>query len=144
VGVIGPNGSGKTTLIRAITKIMKPVHGEVLLDEEPIDALSFKELAQRVAVVEDWAISTSRSGSKIWCSRQNSTPARFLRSWKRGRSGHSREAMRLTGILELAERMVESLSSGERQLVFIARALAQEPSCSSWTSLQAILTSPIR
>jgi len=39
----------------------------------------------------------------------------------------AREAMRLTGIVELKDRMVESLSSGERQLAFIARALCQEP-----------------
>ena len=128
VGVIGPNGSGKTTLIRAVTKIMKPVHGKVLLEEQPIDALSFKELAQRVAVVGrlgDFDLKI-RVEDLVLLGR---LPHRqgFALLEKRTDLDIAREAMRLTGILKLKDRMVESLSSGERQLVFIARALAQEP-----------------
>ena len=128
VGVIGPNGSGKTTLIRAITKVMKPVHGEVLLEGEAIDALSFKELAQRVAVVGrlgdlDLKISVE---DLVLLGR---IPHRqgFALLEKKADLDIAGEVMRLTGILELKDRLVESLSSGERQLAFIARALAQEP-----------------
>ena len=128
VGVIGPNGSGKTTLIRAVTKIMRPVHGEVLLEGEPIDALSFRELARRVAVVGrlgdlDLKISVE---DLVLLGR---IPHRqgFALLEKKVDLDIAREAMRLTGIVELKDRTVESLSSGERQLAFIARALCQEP-----------------
>lgn len=128
VGVIGPNGSGKTTLIKVVTKIMKPVHGKVLLEEQPLDTLSFRELAQRIAVVGrlgDFDLKI-RVEDLVLLGR---IPHRrhFALLEKSADLDISREAMRLTGILELKERTVESLSSGERQLVFIARALAQEP-----------------
>jgi iron complex transport system ATP-binding protein len=128
VGLIGPNGSGKTTLIRAVTKIMKPVHGKVFLEKQPIDALSFKELAQRVAVVGrlgDFDLKV-RVEELVLLGR---IPYRqgFALLEKRTDLDIAREAMDLTGILKLKDRMVESLSSGERQLVFIARAVAQKP-----------------
>ena len=50
-GVIGPNGSGKTTLMRVATKVIRPAAGEVLLEGRDIRAMSYRELATRMAVV---------------------------------------------------------------------------------------------
>ena len=51
VGIIGPNGSGKTTVLRAITRLIKPMQGEIYLNDRDIYTLSHKEVAQEIAVV---------------------------------------------------------------------------------------------
>src|SRR5437867_1363532 len=51
VGLVGPNGCGKTTLIRAVTKVVKPVSGEVRLSGDEVGSLPQAEIARRVAVV---------------------------------------------------------------------------------------------
>jgi iron complex transport system ATP-binding protein len=128
VGVIGPNGSGKTTLIRAATRAIKPTEGEVLLKGKPLGMLSFKELAQQVAVVGrlyDLDVHM-RVEDLVLLGR---IPHRRAFRFMEGRSDLdiARTAMDLTGTLRLKSRFVDSLSSGERQLAFIARSLAQEP-----------------
>ncbi len=51
VGLIGPNGSGKTTLLRTLYRSLTPKAGLVTLDDTPLDQLSTREVARRVAVV---------------------------------------------------------------------------------------------
>ncbi len=51
LGIIGPNGSGKTTLIRALTRILKPYSGSILLSGQDINNLEYGEIAKKVAVV---------------------------------------------------------------------------------------------
>jgi iron complex transport system ATP-binding protein len=128
VGVIGPNGSGKTTLLRAITKVIRPTRGSVLLDGIDTDRLSVKGLARRLAVVarpdeDDVKITVEeyvllgriphRHGFSLLEDKEDIQIAHH--------------AMRLTDVFSLKERPMNDLSSGERQLVSIARAIAQEP-----------------
>jgi iron complex transport system ATP-binding protein len=128
VGVIGPNGSGKTTLIRAVTRAIRLAEGQVLLKGKPLLSLTYRELARQVAVVgrlydldvrmkvEDLVLLgriPHRSGFRLM-ERKTDLDA-------------AHEAMKLTGISGLGNRFVDSLSSGERQLAFIARAIAQAP-----------------
>ncbi len=51
VGLIGPNGSGKSTIIKALSRIIKPCSGKILLDGENISRISRGELARMVGVV---------------------------------------------------------------------------------------------
>ena len=128
VGVVGPNGSGKTTLIRAITKAIRLVEGEVLLKGTPLAMLSFRELAQRVAVVGrlyDLDVRMRVEDLVLLGRIPHRTGLRLME--RRSDLDIAHEAMDLTGTLRLGGRFVDSLSSGERQLAFIARALAQEP-----------------
>jgi iron complex transport system ATP-binding protein len=128
VGVIGPNGSGKTTLIRAVTRTIKLAEGEVLLKGEKLDTLSFKELAQQVAVVGRLYDLDVRMRVEDLVLLGRIPHRKGLRLMERRSDlGAAEEAMDLTGTLSLRSRFVDSLSSGERQLAFIARALAQEP-----------------
>ena len=48
VGLVGPNGCGKTTLIRAVTKVVKPISGEVWLCGDEVGSLAQAEIARRV------------------------------------------------------------------------------------------------
>ena len=128
VGVIGPNGSGKTTLIRAATRAIKPAEGEVLFKGKPLGRFSFKELAQQVAVVGrlyDLDVQMRVEDLVLLGRIPHRRGLRLME--RRSDMDIAGTAMDVTGTLGLKDRFVDSLSSGERQLAFIARALAQEP-----------------
>lgn len=128
LGVVGPNGSGKTTLIRAISRVLKPVKGEVLLDGKNIWEMDPKAFARKVAVVSQEAprASNMRVQEYVLLGRiPHYRGLQFLES-KRDLEAAER-AMSMTGILHLKNRPLRDMSGGERQLALIAKALAQEP-----------------
>lgn len=51
VGIIGPNGSGKSTFLKCLYRVLKPQSGTVLIDNMPLEKLSYKESARKTAVV---------------------------------------------------------------------------------------------
>jgi iron complex transport system ATP-binding protein len=126
--IIGPNGSGKTTLLRAISGIISPTAGEILFEGRNISGLSRRDIAKRLAVVTN-LIDTNLEMSVEDFVLLGRIPHRegigFTDSRKDVES--ARNAMARTDVERLRDRLVTRLSSGERQLVFIARALAQEP-----------------
>lgn len=127
VGVIGPNGSGKTTLMRVATKVIRPAAGQVLLEGRDIGAMSYRELATRMAVVGPVDHDPGmRTADMVLLGR---IPLRERYRILDGKTEleAAREAMNVTGLLHLRDRPVSTLSSGERQLAYVARALAQEP-----------------
>ncbi len=127
VALAGPNGAGKTTLLRAATRTLSPCEGRIVLGRDPLSDLSRRSLAQRVAIVPQ--------------ETQIPFPFSALEVVLMGRSPHlnwlgfeseedvaiARRAMESVGVGELAERSILELSGGERQLVIVARALAQSP-----------------
>ncbi|HEY8153078.1 MAG TPA: ABC transporter ATP-binding protein [Myxococcota bacterium] len=123
----GPNGAGKTTLFRVASRVLRPTAGSVSLLGRPLDAYSRRELARVLAVVPQDAVIAFpfRVGEVVLMGRSPhlgplgfETPADLERA---------REAMARVGIEALADRSVLELSGGERQLVLLARALAQDP-----------------
>lgn len=128
VGVIGPNGSGKTTLLRAITKIIKPHKGEILFEKENLEKLSFKEVAKKIAVVSqarEIELKMSVEEFVLLGRIPHRRKWQFLETISDEKIAE--EAMVSTDTLKFKDRFVETLSAGERQLVFIARALTQQP-----------------
>lgn len=125
--ILGPNGCGKTTLIRAISGAIPLAGGCVELSGESINTLSASMIARKMAVV--------------WQGGQVNGDITVRRLVGYGRYAHLpwwqlrppqdepaiTAAMRRTGVLEFAERRVDTLSGGERQRVWLAAALAQEP-----------------
>lgn len=128
VGIIGPNGSGKTTLLRAVTKVLPLAGGEVLFEGRSLDRYSLKELARSIAVVGRLGDVDLRMPVEdlVLMGRIPHREGIALIE-KTADIDIARSAMESTGIGHLSGRLVESLSSGERQLAFIARALAQGP-----------------
>jgi len=127
VGIIGPNGSGKTTLLRAITRILKPRKGTVLLEERDIWQMGFKELARKVAVVPQSFGGGSISIEEFVLLGRIPYFAKFQFLETKKDLEIAKKCMALTDVTRLKDRPIGEISGGERQLALIARALTQEP-----------------
>lgn len=127
VGLLGPNGSGKSTLLRILAGVLAPASGVVTLDGRPLSDTGRREVARRVAVVEQHA-STQVELTVRDVVRLGRIPHRRAWSGPTARDERAvREALARTGLAERAGQAWHTLSGGERQRVQIARALAQEP-----------------
>ncbi|MEU9284335.1 ABC transporter ATP-binding protein [Streptomyces sp. NPDC048275] len=126
-GLLGPNGSGKSTLLRLLCGVLAPASGVVTLDGRPLAELRRKDIARRVAVVEQQA-DTQVELSVAEVVRLGRVPHR--RAWIPPTPADEdavRSALDRTGLADRPDQPWHTLSGGERQRVQIARALAQEP-----------------
>jgi iron complex transport system ATP-binding protein len=126
VGLVGRNGSGKTTLLRVASRVLEPASGTVRLRGRPVSEYTRRELAREVAVVsQDTALPFAFSVAEL--ALMGRAPHLGWLGFERARDHALAEAaLERLGLLELADRSVLEISGGERQLVLIARALAQE------------------
>ena len=127
VGLLGCNGAGKTTLVRTATRSLRPDSGRVDVAGRSVQSLSRRELASRVATVpQDVHVPFPfRAGELVLMGR---TPYQSAFGFESAADLElAREAMAEVGIAHLADRRVDALSGGERQLVLFARALTQRP-----------------
>ena len=127
VGLLGPNGSGKSTLIKILSGVLSHYEGSARVDGAEVRTARRKDLASKLAVVPQ----ESSFGF----------PFTVLQIVLMGRHPHlaglefetqadidlARKALARCGAAHLGSRTIQELSSGERQRVVFARALAQEP-----------------
>lgn len=127
IGIIGPNGSGKTTLLRLMSRVLQPQKGNICLEGKDIHAMGLKEFCQSVAFVgQDTAINFSFSVLEIAAMGRIPHLKRLQLESKRDMD-IVEKSLGMTDALQLKEKKINELSSGERQRVVIAKALAQEP-----------------
>ena len=128
MGLVGPNGSGKTTLLRVAGGTLASPHGEVRIHGKQLSSLKPKERARLVAMVhQNPAVPQGFTALDAVIMGRN--PYLGLLQWEGPRDLEvCRRVMELTETWEYAHRHLSSLSGGELQRVFIARALAQETS----------------
>ncbi|MCD7034358.1 ABC transporter ATP-binding protein [Metabacillus sp. GX 13764] len=124
--IIGPNGCGKSTLMKAMTRILAPTAGSVILDGQNIASENTKLLARKMAILPQ----TQESASGLTAGELVSY-GRFPYQKGFGRLSKADldaidTAMEATGTSEFKHRPVDALSGGQRQRVWIAMALAQE------------------
>ena len=128
VGLIGPNGSGKSTIIKALSHVVTPTAGDVLVDGRNIKDIPRKELACLVGVVPQLPLLPSTfTAFEIVLMGRNPHLGLF-QSESQTDWDIAREAMEKTETIPLANRHVNELSGGEIQSLLIARALVQETS----------------
>jgi len=125
VSLLGANGTGKSTLMKLFLGLLHPSSGEVMLKGKSLHAYSIKERALHVSYVPQSTqiafafcaldmVLMGRIAFESWFKRASQTDITL-----------AREAMERLGIVHLEKRTFQTLSGGEKQLVLIARSLAQ-------------------
>lgn len=126
--LLGTNGAGKSTLLRTLAGLQPPLAGDIFWEGNSLASLTPEERAKRLSIVltvrpetgnltvrEVVALGRLPHRQGLWGSRNAAADAEAVE-----------RAMRLTTTSAWSERPVSRLSDGERQRVFIAKALAQE------------------
>lgn len=121
LGIVGPNGSGKTTLIKIILGLLSPKSGSIEVMDDLKSRIGYvpqyisETISQFPATVME-IVQTGRTAIRGILGRFSADDARAVEN-----------AVQVSGIKHLLKRRLDELSGGERQKVFIARALATEP-----------------
>ncbi|GAA5217707.1 ABC transporter ATP-binding protein [Streptomyces thinghirensis] len=124
--IVGPNACGKSTLLRALSRMLKPTQGRVLLDGSVIQSMPAKHVARTLGLLPQSSIAPDGITVGDLVGRGRYPHQGILRQWSTEDERVVQESMAQTGISELAERYVDELSGGQRQRVWIAMALAQQ------------------
>ena len=124
--IVGPNACGKSTLLRALSRMLKPTEGRVLLDGKTIQSMAPKKVARTLGLLPQSSIAPDGITVADLVGRGRYPHQGILRQWSTEDEQVVQESMRQTGVAELADRYVDELSGGQRQRVWIAMALAQQ------------------
>ncbi|CQR74386.1 putative siderophore transport system ATP-binding protein YusV [Sporomusa ovata DSM 2662] len=125
VSIVGPNGAGKSTLLKCMVRLLKPQTGTVHLDGKDIARKNSRELAKALGYVPQntrdvfsfTVLETVLMGRKPHVAWEVSDEDFRVVT----------QVMKFLGIENLAARPLDQLSGGQKQKVFVARALAQQP-----------------
>ncbi|MBK1699037.1 ABC transporter ATP-binding protein [Rhodovibrio salinarum] len=127
MGVIGPNGSGKSTLLRLLAGIRPCADGCVRLHGTPLTQMRRRDIAQRIALVEQQAETTDHITVRDAVELGRTPYLNALSPWSQDDEAAVADALDRVDMAEMAHRYWHTLSGGERQRVHVARALAQAP-----------------
>lgn len=127
VGLIGPNGAGKSTLLKTLVGLNEPASGQVLFKGQPLTDMSVGERGRQIGYVAQgsichWPMCVSkvvemgRLPYQRLFRQKNATDLAAIRS-----------ALETFDIVHLQDRLVSTLSGGERARVMLARAHAGAP-----------------
>jgi len=124
--IVGPNACGKSTLLRALSRLLKPQEGRVVLDGKAIGSMKPKDVARTVGLLPQTSVAPDGITVVDLVSRGRYPHQGLIRQWTHADESAVVEAMRATDVSELASRSVDELSGGQRQRVWAAMALAQQ------------------
>lgn len=124
--IVGPNACGKSTLLRALSRLIRPSVGRVVLDGAEIQSYKTKEVARRIGLLPQASIAPDGITVADLVARGRYPHQGFIRSWTEDDEQAVLRAMDAASVTELSGRPVDELSGGQRQRVWVAMALAQQ------------------
>src|SRR5690606_31453932 len=107
--IVGPNACGKSTLLRALARLLAPPAGRVLLEGSDIRGYSPREVARRLGLLPQSPLAPPGICVADLVARGRFPHQTLLRQWSPQDERMVRQAMRQTGVEDLAEQTVESL-----------------------------------
>lgn len=127
VSIIGPNGCGKSTLLKSLSRMIKPVSGDIYIQSENIKSLKNKAISQKVCLLSqhndapgdltvEELVYFGRIPHKKWYESKSKSDEELV-NW----------SIENTGLTRYKNTPISSLSGGERQRAYIAQALCQKP-----------------
>ena len=123
--LFGPNGSGKTTLLKCLAGLLRPDQGDICINESSILKLSPRERGKLVCYVpQEHGVSFGYTVEEVVLMGRTPHLGGMQGPQKKDYV-LAKDAMKAIGIESIAHRPYTELSGGQRQLVLIARALAQ-------------------
>ncbi|WP_337182660.1 ABC transporter ATP-binding protein [Shinella sp.] len=124
--IVGPNACGKSTLLKALSRLIRPSAGAVILDGKAIRQRPAREVARRLGLLPQSATAPEGITVADLVARGRYPHQSFLSQWSRTDEAMVMKAMQAANTADLADRLVSELSGGQRQRVWIAMVLAQE------------------
>ena len=123
--LIGPNGCGKSTTVKSIMRLVPEYTGEIIIGGTPLEDIPQRELAKKIAYV-----SQSRNVPDITVYNMvmhgRYPYLSYPRRYRKEDHEIVRNAIKMAGLEEFADRKLENLSGGQRQKAYMAMALAQD------------------
>lgn len=124
--LLGPNGAGKSTLLKTLCAFQPPLSGMILIDGKNLKLYNARELARVIGVVlTERPVAMNMTVEEL-VGIGRSPYTSFLGGMNKADREIVAESMQQVGITDLKDRAVHTLSDGERQKAFIAKALAQQ------------------
>ena len=124
--VVGPNGCGKSTILRSLARLMKPRGGAIYLDGDAISNLPTREVARRLGILPQSPAAPEGLTVRELAAQGRYPHQSWLRQWSKADERAVERALQTTGVMDLADRPLDTLSGGQRQRAWISMALAQE------------------
>lgn len=124
--LLGVNGVGKSTLLRTLSGFLPALEGEVYVKGQPLSAYSKRQLATLISVVLTDRAMIHHFTVRSLVGMGRSPYTDFWGTLSKEDERAVEAAIRQVGIEDLADRMIDTLSDGERQKVMIAKAIAQD------------------
>ena len=124
--LIGANGVGKSTLLKTLTGFLPKLEGSLLLDGKDISEFSQRALARQISIVLTQKPDVQNLTVEEIIGLGRSPYTGFFGKLHANDQQIVDESITAVGIEKLKNRMIQTLSDGERQKVMIAKALAQQ------------------
>ncbi|MHB8055999.1 MAG: ABC transporter ATP-binding protein [Candidatus Aminicenantales bacterium] len=124
--VVGPNGAGKTTFLKCLSGLWRPAEGEIRVDGAGLDTLGEADRARRLAFVPQEHAASFNFSVLDFVLMGRAAYLPLFGAPSAADRAVAAEALAYVGFERFADRPLFDLSSGERRLVLIARALAQK------------------
>lgn len=124
--LVGANGCGKSTLLKGLARLLTPTRGAVYLDGKSIVSQSTKAVAQQVGMLPQSPVAPEGLTVKDLVAQGRYPYQNWWQQWSLQDEQQVEQALRITDLLDLSDRPLDTLSGGQRQRAWIAMTLAQD------------------